>query len=55
MKHARIVNDVAVEVIDGEPEGRYHPDLAALFEPVPEHVVADARRSAGVWILPTPT
>ena len=52
MKHARIIDDVAIEVIDGEPHGIRHPDLAALYEPVPQKVVVGARRVGGVWQLP---
>ncbi len=58
MKYARIINNVAQEVIDFSPEGRFHPDVAALFVPVPDEVNQGAIRDAeGNWtpyVAPAP-
>lgn len=37
-KHARIQNDVAVDVVDGNPAEFFHADIAATFVPVPDAV-----------------
>lgn len=52
MKHARILDDVAVEVLDGEPQGFLHPALAALFVPVPQTVVVGSYRVGNIWYAP---
>lgn len=49
MKHARIINNIAQEVIDFDPAGRFHPDVAALFEPVPDEVNQGATLQNGIW------
>lgn len=54
MKWARIIDSVAVEVIDFDPNGRFHPAVAAMFIDVPDHVVAGARLTNGEWINPPP-
>lgn len=54
MKHARILNDVAVDVVEGDPNAHYHPTLAAEFVAVPDQVVAGARLIDDVWVLPEP-
>lgn len=51
MKHARIIKNIAQEVIDFDPVGRFHPDVAALFEPVPDEVNQGAVLQSGVWTL----
>lgn len=51
---ARIVDDVAVDVLADDPVGRMHPTLAAAFEAVPGGVVQGARRVAGEWVAPDP-
>ncbi|WP_427792257.1 hypothetical protein [Brevundimonas diminuta] len=54
MKCARILNNVAVDVIDHDPAGAFHPDLAVQFTPVPAEVVPGARLVNGEWIAPEP-
>ncbi|WP_313044887.1 hypothetical protein [Brevundimonas sp.] len=54
MKFARILNNVAVDVIDHDPVDAFHPDLAAEFAPVPTEVVAGSRLVDGAWIAPEP-
>ncbi|PSJ16737.1 hypothetical protein [Nitrosomonas supralitoralis] len=39
-KFARLVNNVAVDVIDGDPAEYFHHDIAAQFEEVPNNVEA---------------
>ena len=52
MKYARIENHLAVEVIDRNPQGFYHPLVAGQFEPVPDEAQVGAQRIDGVWINP---
>lgn len=52
MKFARILNDVAIDVLDGDPADRFHPDLAGQFVEVPAEVVEGSRLVDGVWIAP---
>lgn len=54
MKFARILNNVAVDVIDHDPAEAFHPDLAAEFAPVPAEVVAGSRLVDDAWIAPDP-
>ena len=54
MKFARILNDLAVDVVDGDPAERYHPLLAAEFVEVPGAVVSGSRLVDGDWIAPEP-
>ncbi|MFI8682308.1 hypothetical protein ACIGFJ_08090 [Brevundimonas diminuta] len=54
MKFARILNNVAVDVIDHDPADAFHPDLAAEFAPVPAEVVAGSRLVDDAWIAPDP-
>lgn len=49
MKYARIEGNIAIEVIDFDPVGRFHPGVAALFSPVPDNVNQNAALEAGVW------
>lgn len=50
MNYARIIDNTAQEVIDFDPNGRFHPDVAALFEPVPDEVNQGATRDIdGIW------
>lgn len=60
-KFAWVENNVAREVIDFNPQGRFHPDIAKLFEAVPDIVNQGATRNqSGVWtayvkpVAPTP-
>lgn len=48
-KFARLVNNVAVDVIDGDPAEYFHPDIAAQFEEVPSNVEAGWVLSNDVW------
>ncbi|MDP3638686.1 MAG: hypothetical protein Q8R51_14995, partial [Azonexus sp.] len=50
-KQARIVDDVAVDVVTGNPTEMFHPDIAAQFEPVPDNVETGWRHDpqTGVW------
>jgi|GEM_PF-1001597 len=52
MKYARIINDQAVDVVDGDPTEFFHPDLAVDFIGVPDEVVAGSRMEEGQWIAP---
>lgn len=55
-KQARIINDVAVDVVTGAPAEMFHPDIAAQFEPVPGNVETGWRRDpqTDVWSAPSP-
>ena len=48
-KKARIINDVAVDVIAGNPADFFHPDIASQFVSVPDDVQAGSRRVGLVW------
>lgn len=49
-KFAWVENSVAREVVDFNPQGRFHPDIAKLFEAVPDIVNQGATRNqSGVW------
>ena len=54
MKQARIINDVAVDVVVGDPTELFHPDIATQFEPVPDEVEAGWLRdtATGAWSEP---
>lgn len=52
MKFARIINRVAIDVIDGVPAELFHPDVAVDFVEVPDVVVVGAQLVDGVWIEP---
>lgn len=54
MKHARILNNVAVDVINHDPADAFHPELAVQFTPVPAEVVSGSRLIDGVWTAPAP-
>lgn len=53
-KQARIVDDVAVDVVTGDPAEMFHPDIAAQFEPIPDNVETGWRRDpqTGIWSAP---
>lgn len=38
MKHARVINEVAVDVVSGDPANFFTPDVAAQFVEVPDKV-----------------
>ncbi|PSJ16432.1 hypothetical protein [Nitrosomonas supralitoralis] len=48
-KFARLVNNVAVDVVDGDPAEYFHPDIAAQFEEVPSNVEAGWVFADDVW------
>ena len=54
MKFARIIDFVAVDVVEDDPVSRFHPDLAAEFVGVPAEVIAGSRMIDGQWIAPDP-
>lgn len=54
MKFARIIQRVAVDVIEGVPTELFHPDVAADFVEVPADVVVGSRLIDGEWIEPEP-
>lgn len=54
MKFARIIDNVAVDVVEDDPVSRFHPDLAAEFVGVPAEVIAGSRMIDGQWIAPDP-
>lgn len=54
MLWARIVNSIAIEIIDFDPNGRFHPDVAVQFVEVPDSTKKDAKLVDGQWINPTP-
>lgn len=51
-KHARIIDDVAVDVVDGDPTTFFTADLAAEFVPVPDNIVPGWRLDDGTWTAP---
>jgi hypothetical protein len=51
-KYARILDGLAVDVITGSPNGRYHPSLVSQFQTVPNGVVEGSRLVAGSWQQP---
>ena len=55
-KQARIVDDVAVDVVSGDPAEMFHPDIAAQFEPIPDNVETGWRRDpqTDAWSAPAP-
>jgi hypothetical protein len=56
MMYARIVDNVAQEVVDFDPATHFHADVAKLFVPVPEGVKQGSMLLLGVWTahLPKP-
>lgn len=54
MKFARILDGVAVDVLDGDPAERFHPEIAAEFVVVPAEVVEGSRLVDGAWVAPDP-
>ena len=53
-KQARIVDDVAVDVVTGDPAEMFHPDIAAQFDSVSDNVETGWRRDpqTGLWSAP---
>jgi hypothetical protein len=49
---ARIHNNQVLDVIDFDPTGRFHQDLAWLYQEVPNHVKANAMLVDGGWVNP---
>ena len=56
MKKARVINNVAVDVVTGDPAEFFHPNIATQFELVPDEVEAGWLRDAatGAWLAPEP-
>ena len=54
MKFARILDGVAVDVLDADPAERFHPIVAAEFVEVPAEVVEGSRLVGGAWVAPDP-
>jgi len=55
-KHAKIMDDVALQVINADPATALHPALAAEFEPVPDEVEGGwIRDGNGDWSAPAST
>lgn len=49
---ARIQNNLVLDVIDFDPVGRFHQDLANLYQVVPDYVKPNATYIDGVWSNP---
>jgi hypothetical protein len=47
---ARIHNNKVLDVIDFDPTGRFHQELAWLYQEVPSHVKANAVLVDGAWV-----
>ena len=56
MKKARVINNVAVDVVVSDPAEFFHPNIATQFELVPDEVEAGWLRDAatGAWLAPEP-
>ena len=56
MKKARVINNVAVDVVVSDPAELFHPNIATQFELVPDEVEAGWLRDAatGAWLAPEP-
>jgi predicted component of type VI protein secretion system len=52
MMYARITDNIALEVIDFDPVGAFHPDVAAMFTPVPDIVQQNYTLVDGEWVAP---
>ena len=48
-KNARLINDVAIDVVIGNPTDFFHPDIASQFVAVPDSVQAGSRRVGQAW------
>lgn len=55
-KSARIISNVAVDVVVGNPADFFHPSIVAEFDPVPDEVEPGWRRdpATGAWSAPAP-
>ena len=53
-KQARIINNVAVDVVTGNPDDFFHPSIVAEFGPVPDEVEPGWQRDpdTGAWSAP---
>ena len=54
MKHARIVNNTAVDVRTESPEGFFTPEIVAQFVEVPDEVENGWVLENGTWTAPPP-
>lgn len=53
-KHARIISNIAIDVVTGNPAQFFHPDIAAQFVPVSDEVEIGWQRDpdTGAWSAP---
>ncbi len=51
---ARVVSNIAVEITNTDPAGRFTHDIAAEFQVVPNGTLANATYTDGSWANPTP-
>lgn len=49
---ARVISNAVVEVVSTDPTTIFHPDVAKLFQVVPDGTKVGATFSAGVWTNP---
>lgn len=55
MNYARVENDIALEVVHSDPNKLFTPEIAALFEEVPDNVIPNSTRNGdGTWDLYVP-
>lgn len=54
--YVRIIDDVAVDVVSGDPAELFHPTIAAEFSAAPDEVEPGWRRDpgTGAWSAPAP-
>ena len=52
--YARIINNVAVDVVTADPATLFYPTIAAEFVIVPDGTVQGSTESGGVWTPPAP-
>lgn len=52
MKYARVINDIAVDVVTTDPFEIYHPTLATEFIQVASHVLPGSKLVENVWLAP---
>jgi len=54
MRYARVENGEVKEIIDFDPVGRFHPDIASQFIPCDETVQHKDKHNNGSFARPTP-
>ena len=50
--YARVQNNTVLDVIDFDPSGRFHPDVAAMYISVPDGTVSNAKLINRNWVNP---